>query len=142
MADEKIVKGWKEAEKLLTKGKTNGALDILREIDPDGKEATTLRLAGQATFMQAAKDDSRSAYRKAAKLLSDSLKINPKFEDAIKNLYLVYLKKKHFKDLLIYARKLVEIDTLNAEHTYKLAYALELNNNLDESIKYYNIYID
>ncbi len=78
MADEKIAKGWKEAEKLLTKGKTNGALDILREIDPDGKEATTLRLAGQATFMQAAKDDSRSAYRKAAKLLSDSLKIDPK----------------------------------------------------------------
>ena len=71
-----------------------------------------------------------------------SLKINPKFEDAIKNLYLVYLKKKLFKDLLIYARKLVEIDKLNAEHIYKLAYALELNNNLEESIKYYNIYID
>ncbi len=71
-----------------------------------------------------------------------SLKINPKFEDAIKNLYLVYLKKKLFKDLLIYARKLVEIDKLNAEHTYKLAYALELNNDLEESIKYYNIYID
>ena len=71
-----------------------------------------------------------------------SLKINPNFEDAIKNLYLVYLKKKLFKDLLIYARKLVKIDKLNAEHNYKLAYALELNNDLEESIKYYNIYID
>ena len=71
-----------------------------------------------------------------------SLKINPKFEDAIKNLYLVYLKKKFFKDLLIYARKLVEIDKLNTEYNYKLAYALELNNNFNESIKYYNIYID
>mgnify|MGYP001207661817 CR=1 FL=1 len=71
-----------------------------------------------------------------------SLKINPKFEDAIKNLYLVYLKKKLFKDLLVYAKKLIEIDKLNAEHNFKLAYALELNNNLDESIKYYNIYID
>ena len=72
----------------------------------------------------------------------ESLKINPKFEDAIKNLYLVYLKKKLFKDLLIYARKLIEIDKLNAEYNYKLAYALELNNNLDESIRHYNIYID
>ena len=71
-----------------------------------------------------------------------SLKINPRFEDAIKNLYLVYLKKKHFKNLIIYARKLVEIDKLNTEYNYKLAYALELNNNFDESIKYYNIYID
>ncbi len=71
-----------------------------------------------------------------------SLKKNPKFEDAIKNLYLLYLKKELFNDLLIYARKLIEIDKLNAEYNYKLAYALELNNNLEESIKYYNIYID
>ena len=42
--------------------------------------------------------------------LLKSLKINPKFEDAIKNLYLVYLKKKNFKDLLICARKLIEIN--------------------------------
>jgi len=76
------------------------------------------------------------------KNLLKSLKINPKFEDAIKNLYLVYLKKGLFKDLLIYAKKLVEIDKLNAEYNYKLAYAFELNNNLDESIKHYNIYID
>ena len=71
-----------------------------------------------------------------------SLKINPKFEDSIKNLYIVYLKKKLFKDLVFYGRKLVEIDKLNAEYNYKLAYALELNNNLDEAIKYYNIYIN
>ena len=74
--------------------------------------------------------------------LLKSLKINPKFEDAIKNLYLVYLKKKKFKYLLIYAWKLIEINKLNTEYNYKLAYALELNNNLDESIKYYNMYID
>ena len=78
MADEKIAEGWKDAEKLLTKGKTNGALDILREIDPDGKEATTLRLAGQATFMQASKTNSSSDYRKAAKLLRDAVKMNPR----------------------------------------------------------------
>ena len=78
MADEKIAEGWKDVEKLLTKGKTNGALDILRKIDPDGKEATTLRLAGQATFMQASKSNSSSDYRKAAKLLRDAVKMNPR----------------------------------------------------------------
>ena len=78
MADEKIAEGWKDVEKLLTKGKTNGALDILRKIDPDGKEATTLRLAGQATFIQASKSNSSSDYRKAAKLLRDAVKMNPR----------------------------------------------------------------
>ena len=38
-----------------------------------------------------------------------------------------------FKNLLIYAKKLIEIDKLNAEYNFKLAYALELNNNLDGS---------
>lgn len=78
MADEKIADGWKDVEKLLTKGKTNGALEILRKIDPEGKEATTLRLAGQATFMQASKSNSSSDYRKAAKLLRDAVKMNPR----------------------------------------------------------------
>ncbi|MFL2962495.1 MAG: peptidylprolyl isomerase [Candidatus Poseidoniaceae archaeon] len=78
MADEKIAEGWKDVEKLLTKGKTNGALDILREIDPEGKEATTLRLAGQAIFMQASKNNSNSDFRKAAKLLRDAVKMNPR----------------------------------------------------------------
>ena len=51
MADETIADAWKDAEKLLTKGKTNGALELLRKVDPDGKEATTLRIAGQAIHM-------------------------------------------------------------------------------------------
>ena len=36
---------WKEAEKLLDKGKYEEALSLLRQADADGKEATTLRLA-------------------------------------------------------------------------------------------------
>ena len=64
MADETIADAWKDAEKLLTKGKTNGALELLRKVDPDGKEATTLRIAGQAIHMQAGKSNSNSEYRK------------------------------------------------------------------------------
>tara|TARA_B110001452_G_scaffold266034_2_gene271926 strand:- start:1170 stop:2270 length:1101 start_codon:yes stop_codon:yes gene_type:complete len=78
MADDSIANAWVEAEKLLTKGKTNGALDVLREADPDGKEATTLRLAGQALYMQATKSNSHSDYRKAAKVLRDAVRINPR----------------------------------------------------------------
>ncbi|RJV00889.1 MAG: peptidylprolyl isomerase [Candidatus Poseidoniales archaeon] len=78
MADENIADAWKEAEKLLNKGKTVGALDLLRDVDPEGKEATTLRIAGQATYMQASKSGSHAEYRKAAKLLRDAVKMNPR----------------------------------------------------------------
>ncbi len=72
----------------------------------------------------------------------NSIKINKKFEDPIKNLYSIYLKKNNFKNLLIYANKLVEIDKINIEYKYQLAYALELNNNQNEAIKFYNEYTD
>ena len=78
MADESTANTWKEAEKLLNKGKTNGVLELLRKVDPDGKEATTLRLAGQALHIQATKSNSNSDYRKAAKLLRDAVSVNPR----------------------------------------------------------------
>ena len=71
-----------------------------------------------------------------------SLKINPKFEDAIKNLYLIYLRKKNFTNLLLYSKKLIQIDKFNHQYNYQLAYALELNNNLNEAIRYYKICIN
>lgn len=82
MADEAMAKSWKEAEKLLAKGKTSEALSILRKIDPDGKEATTLRLAGESIYKQAAKTGSKTEYRKAANLLMEAVKINPRDKTA------------------------------------------------------------
>ena len=82
MADEEIANTWKEAEKLLDKGKFEGALSILRQVDPDGKEATTLRLAGKAMHLKATKTGSPSDYRKSASLLRDSVKINPRDKQA------------------------------------------------------------
>ncbi len=70
-----------------------------------------------------------------------SIELNPKFEDPIKNLYSLYLKKRFFKKVLFYAKKLVEIDSSNNEYNYHLAYAHELNHNLNETLEYYNKYI-
>ena len=72
----------------------------------------------------------------------NSIKIDKKFEDPIKNLYSIYLRKRKYKDLIIYAKKLIEINESNHQYKYQLAYALELNNNFDDAIKYYKIYLD
>ena len=45
MADKDIADSWRDVEKLLDKGKYEEALSILRQVDADGKEASTLRLA-------------------------------------------------------------------------------------------------
>ncbi len=82
MADEAKANSWKEVEKLLTKGKTTQALSILREIDPEDKESTTLRLAGEAIYKQASKSGSKSEYRKAAGLLRDAVRMNPRDKSA------------------------------------------------------------
>ncbi len=69
----------------------------------------------------------------------ESNRLNEKFEDPIKNLYLLYLKKKLFKKILSCANKLIKIDKSNHKYNYQLAFALELNNNFNEAIKYYKI---
>lgn len=78
MADEKIVKSLESAEKLLNNGDAEGCLAALRKVDPQGENATTLRIAGEATWALAKGNDSKSEYRKAASLLRDSVKKNPK----------------------------------------------------------------
>ena len=70
-----------------------------------------------------------------------SAKIDGKFEDPIKNLYSLFLKKKLYNKVLFYAKKLVELNKINNEYNYQLAYAHGLNNNLNETLEYYNKYI-
>ena len=53
-----------------------------------------------------------------------SIRIKEKFEDPIKNLYSIYLKKNDYKNLLFYANKLVEIDKLNIEYKLLITYHL------------------
>ncbi len=78
----------------------------------------------------------------AEKNFLDSCKIKKDFEDPIKNLYLIYLKKKNYKDVLLYAKKLLAINKTNHQYNYQLAYAYELNDDLIEAVNYYEIYIN
>ena len=78
MAAEDLDKKWEKAEKMLAKGNAVGCLDLLREFDASGEKATTLRIAGEATWALAKKKDSRAEYRKAASLLRDAVKKAPR----------------------------------------------------------------
>ena len=82
MSDDAMNVGWEKAEKAITKGKGDAALKILRDIDPDGKETTTLRLAGHATWLEAKAGNNRATYRRAAGLLRESVKKNPRDKKA------------------------------------------------------------
>ena len=77
-SEENRKSAWTKAEKLISKGKPEGALLALREVDPSGSHATTLRLAGEATHKIAQRSNSKSEYRKAASLLRESVDLNPK----------------------------------------------------------------
>ena len=72
----------------------------------------------------------------------NSIKIDQKFIDPIKNLYILYLKKQKFSELLTYAKKLIEIDKLNDTFNYQLGYAFELNNLFNQAIDYYEKYLN
>jgi cyclophilin family peptidyl-prolyl cis-trans isomerase len=82
MADDAKTAGWEKAEKAITKGKGDAALKILRDVDPEGKEQTTLRLAGHATWLEAKAGNNRGTYRKAASLLREANKKNPRDKKA------------------------------------------------------------
>ena len=82
MADDAMTAGWDKAEKAITKGKGDAALKILRDVDADGKEPTTLRLAGHATWLEAKARNNRGDYRRAASLLRESTKKNPRDKKA------------------------------------------------------------
>ena len=82
MADDKNREAWKKAEKVLASGNADESLRILREIDADGEHATTLRIAGEATWAIANHESSKVEYRKAASLLRDAVKKDPRDKKA------------------------------------------------------------
>ena len=68
MADDEVKVAWEKAEKAITKGKRESALKLLRDVDPNGTEQTTLRLAGHATWLEAKSGNNRTDYRRACLL--------------------------------------------------------------------------
>ncbi len=77
MAEDNMSESWQKAEKLITKGKAEGALLELRAIDASGTHPTTLRIAGEATWAIAKNNRNKGEYRKAASLLKESVKNAP-----------------------------------------------------------------
>jgi tetratricopeptide (TPR) repeat protein len=80
---------------------------------------------------------SQNNFENAETNFLDSLKENDNFIDPLNNLIQLYLRKKDYEKLLFYSKKLIEIDNSNPSFNYKLGYALEQNNKLDESIEFY-----
>ena len=58
-----------------------------------------------------------------------SHKLNEKFEDPLKNLYLINIKKKNYSEAINIAQKLSNLNGSNDLFIYHLAYAYELNND-------------
>jgi len=82
MAEDNMSESWQKAEKLVIKGKAEGALLELRAIDANGTHPTTLRIAGEATWAIAKSNRNKGEYRKAASLLKESVKNAPKDKKA------------------------------------------------------------
>ena len=68
--------------------------------------------------------------------------VESNFEDPIKNLYLIYLKKGNVGAAIDFAKKLYKLNVSNDLYNYYLAYAYELQNNDHEAINYYKSCIE
>ncbi|MCS5537542.1 MAG: peptidylprolyl isomerase [Candidatus Poseidoniaceae archaeon] len=82
MASAELEKGWEAAEKSITDGEFDSALENLRFLDEKGEHAMTWKLAGDCKKGIAAESGLKKAYREANKHYQKALKIDPKFKDA------------------------------------------------------------
>ena len=71
-----------------------------------------------------------------------SHKLNEKFEDPLKNLYLINIRKKNYSEAINIAQKLSDLNSTNDLFVYQLAYAYELNNDNLLAIENYEKCID
>ena len=73
----------------------------------------------------------------AEEYFKKSHNLNEKFVDPLKNLYVIYIKKKNYLEAINIAQKLNNLNNTNDLFVYQLAYAYELNNDNLLAIKYY-----
>ena len=71
-----------------------------------------------------------------------SSKINSSFIDPLKNLYIIYNKKKKIEEMISVGKKLIQIDQLDPSFNYKLGFAYDLNKKFSDAIHYYQNCID
>ena len=74
----------------------------------------------------------------AEKFFLESHILNKKFEDPLKNLFIIYINKKNFLEAINISKKLCEIDNNKDLYLYYLAYAYENNNNKVLAIENYD----
>ena len=72
----------------------------------------------------------------------EAINIDKNYLDSYRNLYLLYIANKDFKNLIIVAKKIFEMNKEDPTSHFKLAYALEMNGNLSASIQLYKSSID
>ena len=85
---------------------------------------------------------SKNDLNKAEINFLNSFKINNTFKDAIKNLILIYNRKKNFRKFVFFAEKLVEIERSNPLFNFQLGYGYGEIQNYKESRKFYKISIE
>ena len=71
-----------------------------------------------------------------------SSKIDDSFIDPLKNLYIIYNKKKKIEEMISVGKKLIQIDQLDPSFNYKLGFAYDLNKKFSDAIHYYQNCID
>ena len=71
----------------------------------------------------------QNKFELAEKYFKESHKLNTEFEDPLKNLYIIYIKKKNYLEAINIAKKLTDLSGTNDLYVYQLAYAYELNND-------------
>jgi len=78
----------------------------------------------------------------AEQFFKKSHDLDDKFEDPLKNLYLISVKKKNFDEAIKFSEKLCKLNNKNDLYFYQLAYAYELSNNNILAIENYEICIN
>ena len=71
-----------------------------------------------------------------------SSKINKKFTDPLKNLFIIYNKIRKIEEMVSVGKKLIEINQIDPSFNYNLGFAFDLNRKFSEALKYYQKCID
>ena len=78
----------------------------------------------------------------AEQFFQKSHSLDDKFEDPLKNLYVINIKKKNFEEAIKFSEKLCKLNNENDLYFYQLAYAYELSNHNLLAIENYEICIN
>ena len=123
-----------EIIKNIKNNKLDYALELCKNYENDENKHIIFNLRGVIFF-------SKNDLNKAELNFLNSFKIKKNFIDAIKNLILIYNRKKNFEKFVFFAEKLVEIEKTNPLFNFQLGYGYGEIQDYKKSIKFYKISI-